>query len=570
MRTSNFGNGRHVAVLVRLCLAIIVTLTIAVGGVTLKTGPVEAAFDINPASYTDNLTECVPFAFTPFTQAGFTCINPPENVFFWAVGAVPTWVNIDPITGELSGCPDPGSAGYYNFQVFATELCNHCPACLTCPAIPCTSLSSLRTVELGVAANPQPCNMVINPTFYPVAWENMPFSMTLSVTGGSGTYNWSATGLPAGLSVTDPVNGIISGVPAPGTCGSCNVTATVSDTGTCCPGGPCCCPPVSRPFILIVDCWANYIFYISNLGTYFGDTFTVEIGPGLTQGLTSVFIDGSHEATLGRNQSETFLTYLDQLHLVTVDQFISGPDANTRFSVMGSNQVVVGGTHNTAYFDYEKQFLITTASEPAGVSQPPGIGFYSVGSNFCTTAPSPVSPNDPAGIKYVFSEWKLPDGSTQPNRDVSFNVNQTGRVTALYNTYYLLQLKSDYPPVNETSWHLKDSSATWNLALQPVPLPGFWGGLGGVLSPINASGSHIMTGSHTEEILWKRNYTWPIIIIIIILLVIAGLGYFLYRRSKLGPTRPTPKKEAPAPKRKPQQPKAKASRRPARTKPKAK
>ena len=566
MRTSNFGRGRRVAALFRLCLATIVLLTLAVGGMALNPQPVEAAFEINPASYTDNLTECTPFAFTPFTQAGFTCINPPENVFFWTAGAVPAWVNIDHITGELSGCPDPGSAGYYNFQVFATELCNTCPGCITCP-FACTSFTSFRTVDLGVAVNPQPCDMVINPTFYPVAWEGLPFSMTLSVTGGSGTYNWSATGLPAGLSVTDPVNGIISGIPAPGTCGSANVTATVTDIGTCCPAGPCCCPPVSRSFILIVDCWANYIFYIAHIGTYSGNTFTVEIGPGLTQGLTSVFIDGSHEATLGGNQIETFSTQPDELHLVSVDQAVSSSDADTRFAVIGSNQIVVGGTHNTAYFDYERQFLITTGSEPAGISQPAGIGFYTPGSAFSTTAPSPVLLPDQQGIKYVFSEWRLPDGTMQPNRDVGFNVNQAGKVTALYDTYYLLQLQSTYPPVNELSWHLKDSSATWNLALQPVSLPGFWGGLGGVLKPVNAHGSYLMTSPHTEEIMWRPSYMWPIIIIIIILLVIAGLGFFLSRR-KQGPTHPTPEKKAPAPKSK--QPTAKASRQPARTRPKAK
>jgi hypothetical protein len=42
MRISNFGKGRRVTVMFRLCLAIIVLLTMAVGGITLNTQPVKA------------------------------------------------------------------------------------------------------------------------------------------------------------------------------------------------------------------------------------------------------------------------------------------------------------------------------------------------------------------------------------------------------------------------------------------------------------------------------------------------------------------------------------------------
>ena len=553
MRISSFGSGRRVAVLFRLCLATIVVLTLAVGGMALNPQPVQA-LTVIPAAHSDNVTECqyweYQFTYTP-TPACTTYV-PLQHYHWWVVGALPPGLTLDQ-DGLLSGCPPLGaSAGSpYNFTIGCTEL-----ACCCCPPGTCGPFFASSAVTLDVLPA-SPGTMTINPTFYPVAWEGMSFAMTLSATGCSGTYNWSATGLPAGLSVTDPVNGVISGIPAPGTCGSANVTATVSDP-TVCPDDTCC-PPVSRSFFLIVDCWANYIHYIIAIGTYAGNEFTVEIGPGLTQGLTNVSIDGSHEVTLGGNQLETFPTQPNQLHLVSVDQAISGPGTDTRFAVMGSNQIVVGGTHNTAYFDYEKQFLITTGSEPAGVSQPTGTDFYSMGSTFSTTARSPVQPGDQEGLKYVFSEWRLPDGSMQPNRDVGFNVNQGGHVTAFYDTYYELQLQSDYPPVNESSWELKDSTAEWDLALHAVPLQGLMGFLGGQLTPVNTSGTHSMTGPHTEEILWKKVYTIPIIAIVLILLVIAGLGYFAYRR-KLGPTRPAPKKKAPAPKSKRGlQPKAKAS-----------
>jgi hypothetical protein len=347
--------------------------------------------------------------------------------------------------------------------------------------------------------------------------------MTLSATGCSGAYSWSAVGLPVGLTVTDPINGIISGIPAPGTCGQYTVTVTVADTS--CPGTTCC-PPVSRPFILFVDCLANYVFitYGSNACDY-----EVEIGPGLTQGQTDLLVDGSHEATLIGGQKYAFTSQPCKSHVVTVAQIVQGSDPNTRFSVIGSNSKMLTQDDNYAYFNYERVVNIMTSSDPPGLTQPPGAGFYTVGSNFSSTAPGTVETNIQNGVKYVFWEWELPDGSTFANRNLVSTVNQGGTVVAKYKTYYQLILKSDYPSIDERSFEAAGGTATWNLSLHAVPMLGFWGFLGAVQSPLNASGSQLITGPTTVEILWRPNYTMPIIAIVIVLLVIAGLIYLIYR-----------------------------------------
>ena len=529
MRTWNFGKCRRTAVFFRLCLVTIAALSLAMGGMALNPQPVRAAFDIAPPAgfigwNSPNLQECVPFSFQ-FTTIGNTCSIPPENVFFWTLGTVPGWANLDKNTGLLTGCPDQGSTGAYTFQVYCTELCNHCPGCAWCPFPFCVSFSTFQNVTLNVTGGPPSCITAINATYYPVAWENLPFYMTLSATGGVGPLNWSAVGLPVGLSVTDTVNGIISGTPAPGTCGIYTVTATVADTGTCYTPN-CPCVPISRDFILIVDCWANYlpIFYYTT-----SCDFNVEIGSGLTQGQTNVLVDGAHEATLIGGQSQSFTSVPCESHLVMVDQTVQVPNSNMKFTVIGSNTKTVTDVDNHAYFDYAQEVNITTASEPPGATQPPGAGFYAVGSNFSSTAPGTIETNIQNGIKYVFREWRLPDGTTRPTRTLFFTVTQGGPVTAAYDTYYLLTLKSPYPPIDERSWERQGSTATWNLSLHAVPLLGLWGFLGGVQSPLNASGSQLMTGPSTVEILWGPNYTMPIIAIIIVLLVIAGLIYLIYR-----------------------------------------
>ncbi|MBN2463231.1 MAG: putative Ig domain-containing protein [Dehalococcoidia bacterium] len=546
MRTPNFAKGQRLAGFFRLCLCILIALTLATGGMAMGTKPVQAAV-VAPAAVNNlALVECVPWA----QQFNVTPQCPGSAIFFWTVGVVPGWAHVDPLTGELTCCPGIGTAGTpaSNFTILCTEM-----APWPSPCWPVVFFAIPVTLQVTVPAptppgTPPTCALTINPVFYPVAWEGMPFAMTLTAAGNVGTLNWSATGLPTGLTVNN-TTGAVSGIPGPGTCGVYTVTATVTDAGIC-PGPNCCPPTVNRPFILIVDCWVNYISYLAP-GTH-TDSFTVRIGPNLNQGQTKVLIDGIQKATLGANQSQTFSTKSDELHLVTVDQtVVPGTDPNTRFEVKGANQIVVGGTVTEAYFDYEQQAFIKTGSDPTGVYEPAGAGFHTIGSTFSTTASSPIQPQE--AIKYVFKEFRLPDGSTSHNRDVWFTVNKSGDVTAVYDTYYLLHLKSDFPPVDDKSYHLAGSNAEYNLALPTVPIGGILGGLGGMLKPVNTSGTIAMTGPRTEEILWKTDLTWPIIFILLILLVIGGLCYFLYRLKSAPARQVTTKKKAPTPKAKSKQ-----------------
>jgi len=488
------------------------SLTFALGGTMLSPEPAHATA-INPAGpVAYDVPVCQPwqqqFTIVPSCPAG-------SIIFYWlAGGPIPAFVTLDPNTGLLTACPDAASAGTSaTFQVTCSEMMFF-PFCIG---------SATADVTLNFKAN-APCITDILPTFYPVAWEGLPFSMTLTAVGGAGTYSWSAAGLPVGLSVTDATNGVISGIPALGTCGIYTVTATVTDNGTC----PACCPPVSRPFWLIVDCFANYLFpYITS--SY---DFVVQIGPGLASGQTSVFINGSQMASLSGGSSQTFTSPAGQYNQVTVDRSVQGYDSQTRYAVKGSNEFTVTDTSTLAFFDYAPEVMIQTGSDPGGVASPPGTGYYAVGGTFTSSAPSPVELGTQQGVRYLFRDWALPDGSRNVNRDLVFTVSRPGNVTAGYDTYYKLTIVSDYPALSQSSWELKGSTATYNVALQPIPIPNFWGVIGGIMRPMNASGTHVMNGPDTIKIEWIYDYTIPIIIIVVILLIIIGLVVFLVTRGK--------------------------------------
>jgi hypothetical protein len=196
---------------------------------------------------------------------------------------------------------------------------------------------------------------------------------------------------------------------------------------------------------------------------------------------------------------------------------------------------MVSESNITAFFDYAREVYIETGSEPPGIAQPPGAGFYAIGGNFSSTAPSPVASDSQQGVKYIFKSWSLLDGGSSPSREASFTVSGPGMIKAVYDTYYLLQLKSEYPPINEASWELKDSTASYDLALQDIPMAGFWGFFGGTMRPENGKGTHVMTAPYTQVITWYYDFTVPIVIFIVIALLIIGLVAFLViwnKRSK--------------------------------------
>ncbi len=505
MRIRNIRNimkCRRTAVLLMLFLVAVIALPMS-----LSCGPIELGAT---PGFTIDIEECHPFNIQ-FTSSNTTCPSP--VIFYWLVGTLPPYAYFDNVTGTLTGCPqvgDPSAAFIVGVSEFSPPACG--------------PFLDWNLVTINILPTASTCDMVIDPVWYPIAWEDIPYAMLLSVTGGVGPFTWSTAGLPPGLTLSDPINGIIDGIPAPGTCGIYTVTATVTDTGTC------CCPAVNRDFVLYVDCWANYP------PIPYGSTpcdFTVDIGSGLAQGQTNVVVDGSHEATLLGGQSQVFTSVPCESHLVMVDQTIQTAD-DARFSVIGSNFKQVSNVDNYAFFDYAREVYIGTSSNPPDLTEPPGAGYYAVGGYFNSTAPSTVETQIQNGIKYVFREWQLPDGSKSPTREVLFTVNQAGTTIAQYDTYDQLTLHSEYPAINETSWEKKGSTATWNLSLHAVPLPGFWGFLGGVQSPLNASGSQLITGPTTVEIQWRPNYTMPIVAIVIALLVIIGLIVLIVRLQSRG------------------------------------
>jgi Putative Ig domain len=123
----------------------------------------------------------------------------------WSVssGALPAGLTLNSSTGLISGTPT--AEGDANFQIKVTSGSRTDAQTYTLPVVQPLRVTKPRApAEVGIA-----------------------FNLALAATGGRGPYTWSATGLPAGLTL-DAATGAISGVPT--SAGATTAKVTVKDS----------------------------------------------------------------------------------------------------------------------------------------------------------------------------------------------------------------------------------------------------------------------------------------------------------------------------------------------------
>ena len=117
----------------------------------------------------------------------------------WSATGLPDGLDIDPLTGEITGTPSTPTPVATTDNVAVTVSDSSTP----------TPKTDTRTFTLTVA--PAPLAISTSSTL-PNAAVGQPYSQQLTASGGLQPLSWSATGLPAGLNI-DPASGEISGTP---------------------------------------------------------------------------------------------------------------------------------------------------------------------------------------------------------------------------------------------------------------------------------------------------------------------------------------------------------------------
>jgi subtilisin-like proprotein convertase family protein/secreted trypsin-like serine protease len=131
--------------------------------------------------------------------------------YSWSASGLPAGLSINSSTGVISGAPT--AAGTYSATVTATDSSS--------PAKTTGRAAYSWTVMPGLA--------VSNPGNQTSAFGTPISPVSHTASGGTAPYSWSASGLPAGLSINSST-GVISG--APTAAGTYSVTVTVTDSSS--------------------------------------------------------------------------------------------------------------------------------------------------------------------------------------------------------------------------------------------------------------------------------------------------------------------------------------------------
>jgi hypothetical protein len=130
--------------------------------------------------------------------------------YTWTATGLPAGLSINSSTGAISGTPTVSGT----FPVTAT---------VTDSGGPGNGQTAQANYNLTIATL-----LTITTTSLPPGTITHAYSITVAATGGTPSYTWTATGLPAGLSINSST-GAISGTPT--TSGTFPVTVTVTDSG---------------------------------------------------------------------------------------------------------------------------------------------------------------------------------------------------------------------------------------------------------------------------------------------------------------------------------------------------
>jgi hypothetical protein len=142
-----------------------------------------------------------PYDFTLTPTAGGT---PP---FTWSSSPLPTGLNLNAATGEITGTPTVTFNGNITFTITDS-----------------TNASTSKTLALVIAA---PVSITAPASLAPWTINRNYPATQMTAANGETPYAWSATGLPAGMNINGAGNGVISGTPT--VSGTFTVTVTVTD-----------------------------------------------------------------------------------------------------------------------------------------------------------------------------------------------------------------------------------------------------------------------------------------------------------------------------------------------------
>jgi hypothetical protein len=253
----------------------------------------------------------------------------------------------------------------------------------------------------------------------------------------------------------------------------------------------------------------------------------------------AVLVDGQNE-TIAGSQIKTIDFQIGTTHTITVDQYVPGDTGVRYYCAQNTLSVTSSGSFT---FSYLTQYEFTVETDPSGITQVTGGGWYSAGSSVQTNqAPQMVAGS--TGTQYVFKGWQV-NGSPQTGNPISLTLDKPYTAVAKYTTQYQLVIDSAYGNPQGAGYYDAGTAAQFSVTT-PVGFPVQevfvqWQGDYNGTSP---QGSITMDKPHVVQAVWSASYTLLIAIIIIAAAIVGGLLFRKSRRRAPPETKPTPTPES--------------------------
>jgi hypothetical protein len=257
-----------------------------------------------------------------------------------------------------------------------------------------------------------------------------------------------------------------------------------------------------------------------------------------------VQVDGQAQGTIGGGQIQQFNFKINTSHTISVDQYVPG-DTGVRFYCAQNTLTVTSSGSFT--FSYQTQYQFTVQTDPSGVAQVAGGGWFPAGTSVSTSqAPQVVAGS--SGTQYAFKGWQV-NGTPQSGNPVTTTLDKPYTATAKYTTQYQLVVNSAYGNPQGSGYYDAGTSAQFSVTT-PVgfPIQEVFAQWQGDYTGTNPQGSITMDKPHTVQAVWSTSYIPLIAIIVVAAAIVGGLLVWRSRRKPKPPpeTKPTPQATTPS------------------------
>ena len=248
-------------------------------------------------------------------------------------------------------------------------------------------------------------------------------------------------------------------------------------------------------------------------------------------------IDNQSQGGIGGGEIKQLSFSINTSHTVMVDQYVSGDTGVRYYCAQNMLSVTSSGTLT---FTYQTQYQLTVDSNPTGVAQVGGAGWFPAGTTVQTTqAPQTVAGS--SGTQYAFKGWQI-NGVSQSGNPVTFTIDKPYTAIAQYTTQYQLVVNSAYGNPQGAGFYDSGSTAQFSVTSPDgFPIQQIFVQWQGDYTGNSPQGSITMDKPHAVQAVWSTSYLPLIGIAVVVIAIIGGLLFWKSRRKGEAPeTKPTP------------------------------